>query len=417
VDDTIEPVRQVVGRKPAMGFIFAAVLMDTVAMGMIMPVLPPLLKSLAGQGDGGGAQIGGVFAAVWALMQLVVAPILGNLSDRFGRRPVLLLSMLGLGLDYVVMALAPSVGWLLVGRVISGATSASGSTAMAYVADVSTPENRARNFGLIQAAFRAGILLGPAIGGALGAFSPRAPFWIAAAMALANCLYGFFVLPESLAADRRRPFHWARANPVGAVRLLFSHQGLLGLAALLFLLYFASSSFNSIFQFFTHYRFGWGPAGNGLFLMALGAMGLFSEGVLAGVLAKRIGERAAVITGIAFFAVGFVCLALAPTPLLFLVATGVTLIGGASTPNLMSMLSGRVAGDEQGQLQGALTILAGASSLVGPVVFSSLFAWAVGPGASLHLPGLPFLTGAALMAASLGLAVAFARPKAAALAS
>jgi DHA1 family tetracycline resistance protein-like MFS transporter len=393
-----------------MGFIFAAVLMDTVAMGVIMPVLPLLLKSLAGQGDGGGAQIGGLLAAFWALMQLVAAPVLGNLSDRFGRRPVLLASMLGLGLDHVIIALAPNLAWLVVGRIISGATAASGSTAMAYVADISTPQNRARNFGFIQAAFRAGILLGPAIGGFVGAWNPRAPFWIAAALALINSVYGFFVLPESLAADRRRPFHWGRANPVGALRLLFTRQGLVGLAASLFLLYFASSAFNSIFQFFTHYRFGWGAAGNGLFLMALGALGLFTEGVLAGMLAARIGERAAVLAGVSFYVVGFVGLGLAPTPPLFLAATVVTIIGGASTPNLMSLISARVAGDEQGQLQGALTVLASLSVMVGPIVFSNLFAFAVGPGAAHSPPGLPLLVGAALVAAGLALAVVFARP-------
>src|SRR5580698_3540439 len=241
-------VRTVAGRRArpaALGFIYAAVMMNTTSMGVIIPVFPTLLKALTGKGDAGAAQIMGVFGAVWALMQLSFAPIFGNLSDRFGRRPVLLVAMFGLAFDYLIMALAPNIAWLFVGRLISGITASSGSAAGAYVADISTPEDRARNFGRFQAAANAGILLGPALGGFVGALDPRAPFWVAAGLALANGLYGLFVVPESLSHERRAPFRWSRANPIGAVGLLISKPGLLGMALILFVMQFAGSSFNS----------------------------------------------------------------------------------------------------------------------------------------------------------------------------
>ena len=277
------------GRPAALGFIYAAILMNTISMGLIIPVFPTLVKSLTGQGDAGAAQIMGIFGAVWALMRLTFAPIFGNLSDRFGRRPVLLVSMFGLSFDYLLMAMAPSIAWLFVGRVIAGITASSDSAAGAYVADVSTPENRARNFGRFQAAANAGILLGPALGGFVGALDPRAPFWIAAALALANGLYGLFIVPESLSRERRAPFHWKRANPIGAAALLVSRKGLLGMALILFVMQFAGSSFNSIFQFYTHYRYGWGPPQVAILLIVLGGGNILAQSLLAGWTARRIG--------------------------------------------------------------------------------------------------------------------------------
>jgi DHA1 family tetracycline resistance protein-like MFS transporter len=293
------------GRPAALGFIYTAILMNTISMGLIIPVFPTLVKSLTGQGDAGAAQIMGIFGAVWALMRLTFAPIFGNLSDRFGRRPVLLVSMFGLSFDYLLMAMAPSIAWLFVGRVIAGITASSDSAAGAYVADVSTPENRARNFGRFQAAANAGILLGPALGGFVGVLDPRAPFWIASALAFANGLYGFFVVPESLSHDRRAPFHWKRANPVGAAALLIGRKGLLGMALILFVMQFAGSSFNSIFQFYTHYRYGWGPPQIALLLMVLGGGNIVIQSLGAGWAARRIGERGAVIAGMMLGSVGF----------------------------------------------------------------------------------------------------------------
>ena len=397
------------GRPAALGFIYAAVLMNTTSMGVIAPVFPVLVKSLTGQGDAGAAQIMGVFGAVWALMQLTFAPIFGNLSDRFGRRPVLLVSMFGLAFDYLIMALAPNIAWLFVGRMISGITASSGSAAGAYVADISTPEDRARNFGRFQAAANAGILLGPALGGFVGALDPRAPFWVAAALALANGLYGYFVVPESLSHQRRAPFRWRRANPVGAAALLVSHKGLLGLALIVFIAQFAGASFNSIFQFYTHFRFGWGPPQVAVLLMVLSGGNILMQSLVAGWLVRRIGERGGVILGVVLGIAGFAALGLASTVPLFWGAIGIVIGANLTFPSLMSLLSKRVGVDEQGQLQGALAILFGLSQLIGPVFFTSVFAWSIGAGAGLHLPGISLLMGAGLIGINLVLAIVYAR--------
>jgi DHA1 family tetracycline resistance protein-like MFS transporter len=412
VSETTRPegsVQAKSGRPAALGFIYAAILMNTISMGVIIPVFPVLVKRLTGQGDAGAAQIMGVFGAVWALSQLICAPVLGNLSDRFGRRPVLLATMFGLAIDYVVMAMAPNIAWLFVGRMISGGTAASGSAGGAYVADVSTPENRARNFGRFQAAANAGILIGPALGGFVGAIDPRAPFWIAAALAFANGLYGLFILPESLSHERRMAFNWRRANPVGAAALLVSRKGLLGMAGILFLAQFAGSSFNSIFQFYTHYRYGWGPREVAILLMALSGGNILIQSFGAGFAARRIGERGAVILGMGLSVVGFIALGLAPTAPLFWAALIPTVLSSLAFPNLMSMLSKRVAVDQQGQLQGALAILFGLSQLIGPLIFTNVFAWSVGAGGGLHLPGLSMLAGAGLIVLGVVLAIAYAR--------
>jgi DHA1 family tetracycline resistance protein-like MFS transporter len=410
VSETTPATTRARDRPAALGFIYAAILMNTVSMGVIIPVFPVLVKRLTGQGDAGAAQIMGVFGAVWALSQLICAPILGNLSDRFGRRPVLLATMFGLAIDYVVMAMAPNIGWLFLGRVISGGTAASGSAGGAYVADVSTPENRARNFGRFQAAANAGILIGPALGGFVGAIDPRAPFWIAAALAFANGLYGLFILPESLSRERRMAFHWRRANPVGAAALLVSRKGLLGLAGILFLAQFAGSSFNSIFQFYTHYRYGWGPREVAILLMALSGGGILMQSFVTGWVVQRIGERGAVILGMALSVAGFVAIGLAPTAPLFWAALAPIVLGNLAFPSLMSLLSKRVAVDQQGQLQGALAILFGLGQLIGPLIFTNIFAWSVGAGGGFHLPGLSMLVGAGLIVLGVLLAITYARP-------
>jgi len=398
------------GRPAALGFIYAAILMNVLSQGVIIPVFPDLVKDLAHVDDGGAAQITGVFGAAWALMQLIFAPLFGALSDRFGRRPVLLVSMFGLALDYLVMALAPNIAWLFVGRVLSGITSASGAAAGAYVADVSTPENRARNFGRFYAAANAGIVLGPALGGFVGALDPRAPFWVAAALALVNGLYGLLVLPESLTPERRAPFRWASAHAWGALSLLRSRPGLLGLAMVIFLGQFAAMSFNSVFQFYTHHRFGWGPAQIATLLMVLGGGSIVVQSSLAGLSARRLGERGAVLAGMAINVVGFALLGFAGDATLFWVAAAFLIVAGIYGPSVQSMMSDRVGVDEQGRLQGALSIFFGLTALAGPVVFTNLFAWAIGPGRGLGLPGLSFLIGATILVAALALAYVHARP-------
>lgn len=397
------------GRPAALGFIYAAIMMNTMAMGVIIPVFPTLVKQLAGQGDAGAAQIMGVFGASWAAMNLIFAPIFGNLSDRFGRRPVLLVAMFGLAFDYLVMAVAPNIGWLFVGRVISGITASSGSAAGAYVADVSTEDTRARNFGRFQGAANAGIFFGPMLGGFVGVLDPRAPFWIASGLAFANGLYGLFVIPESLSHDRRSPFRWRRANPIGAVGLLVSRRGLLGLAAILFLVQFAGSSFNSVFQFYTHYRFGFGPPQIAILLMVLSLGGILVQSFAAGWSERLIGERRSVIVGMVLNMIAFVWMGLAPNVILFWASLSAPIISGIAFPNLLSLLTSRVGVDQQGQLQGALAILFGLSMLIGPLTFTNIFAFAVRPGGP-NLPGLPMLIGAALMVVAVTLSVIFARP-------
>lgn len=402
------------GTKPAaLGFIYAAILMNVLSQGVIIPVFPTLVKSLANTDDGGAAQITGLFGAAWALMQLIFAPIFGALSDRFGRRPVLLVSMFGLAIDYVIMALAPNIGWLFVGRVLSGITSASGAAAGAYVADVSTPDNRARNFGRFQAAANAGIVLGPALGG-FGAFvgitDPRAPFWVAAGLATLNGLYGLFMVPESLTPDRRAPFRWASANAWGSLVMLRSYPGLFGLALVIFLGQFAAMSFNSVFQFYTHLRFNWGPAEIATLLIVLGLGSIVVSSVLAGISAKRLGERGSVLLGVAIQFSGYLFLGLAPTQELFWAAVGVIILSGIYFPSIQSMMSDKVGVDEQGRLAGAMSIFFGITGLAAPVVFTSAFAWSVGPGKSFGVPGLAFLIGAAILAGAFVMALVFARP-------
>ncbi|HWA61174.1 MAG TPA: MFS transporter [Caulobacteraceae bacterium] len=396
-------------RPAALGFIYVAVMMNVVTMGVTAPVFPVLVKTLGHVGDAGAARISGVFGAAWAVMQFFFAPIFGSLSDRFGRRPVLLVSMFGLALDYVIMALAPSIPWLFVGRIISGITSASSSAAGAYVADVSNDANRARNFGRFQAAANAGIVLGPVLGGFLGDLDPRAPFWVAAGLAIANGLYGLFVVPESLPQDRRMPFHWTRANPVGAFRLL-GRPALIGLAFLPFLTQFAGMSFNSVFQFYTHYRFGWGPKDVGLLLIVLGGGNIVVQSLLSGAAARRIGERGAVLVGFALSAAGFAFMGLAPTRPLFWTGLVFCIFGGIAFANVQSLMTSRVGVDEQGQLQGALTIFLGITGFVGPLLFTNAFAWSIGPGRWLGLPGLAILLGALMIATAFVIAVFVARP-------
>jgi DHA1 family tetracycline resistance protein-like MFS transporter len=397
-------------RPAALGFIYAAILMNTMSMGVIIPVFPALVKMLSGQGDAGGARIMGVFAAAWSLMNLLFAPIFGNLSDRYGRRPVLLVSMFGLAIDYVIMALAPSIAILFVGRVISGITASSGGAAGAYVADVSGEDDRARNIGRFQAAANAGILIGPALGGFVGVLDPRAPFWVAAVLALANGLFGLFVMPESLDHSRRARFSWRRANPVGAIVLLFSRPGLLGMALIFFLLQFANSSFFNIFQFYTHYRFNWGPPNVAVLLMVLSGGGIVMSSFVAGPAAARLGERGAVLAGVGLSVLAYFAIGLAASVPLFWAAIALVVLAGFGFPSLFSLLTKRVGVDQQGQLQGAMQILFGLTGLIGPITFTNLFAWAIGPGRAYGLPGLPILVGGVLTFAGFLMAVVYARP-------
>jgi DHA1 family tetracycline resistance protein-like MFS transporter len=391
-------------RPAAFAFVFVTVMLDMLAIGVIVPVLPKLVVEFVGGDAVEATRIYGLFGTVWALMQFVFAPVQGALSDRFGRRPVILISNFGLGLDYVVMALAPSLGWLFLGRVISGITAASISTAFAYVADVTPPESRAARFGLIGAAFGVGFVLGPALGGLAGGVDPRLPFWIAAGLSLANWLYGVFVLPESLPPERREPFSWRRANPVGALMLLWSKAGLLGLAGVNFLSNLAHAALPSIGVLYMMYRYGWSETTVGLTMAGVGAASIVVQGAITGRAVKRFGERATLLTGLVFGVAGFAIMGLAATGPLFWLGIPVMAVWGMVNPSSQALMSRRVDAQHQGQLQGANSSLMGVANLIGPGLFTLTFAFAIGAAKDWGVPGAPYFVASVLLA--LGIVVA-----------
>jgi DHA1 family tetracycline resistance protein-like MFS transporter len=384
-------------RAPAFVFIFITVLLDMLALGMIIPVLPKLVVDFLAGDTAHGAQIFGLFGTAWALMQFVFSPVQGALSDRFGRRPLILMSNLGLGLDYILMAMAPTLIWLFVGRVISGITSASISTAYAYIADVTPGEKRAARFGLLGVAFGAGFVFGPALGGLAGAVSPRLPFWIAAALSLANALYGFLVLPESLPVDKRASFTWRGANPFGALVMLTSLPQLRGLATVNFLDNLAHASLPSISVLYMQYRYGWDERAVGFTMAAVGLCAMIVQGGLIGRTVQRFGERTTLIVGLCFGVAGFATFGFAPTGQWFWAGIPLLSLWGFATPSALGLMSRRVSGSEQGRLQGANSSLMGVANLLGPGLFTQVFALFIGAGSAWHLPGAAFLLAAALV--------------------
>ncbi len=397
-------------RRAALAFIFVTVLIDMLAFGMIIPVLPILVQDFVGGNASRAAAMYGLFGTAWALMQLIFSPVQGSLSDHFGRRPVILISCAGLGLDFILMALAPNLWWLLVGRVISGITAASFSTAGAYISDITPPEKRAASFGLIGAAFGVGFVLGPALGGLLGSISPRLPFWVAAVMALANVCWGLFVLPESLPKNLRVSFSWKSANPLGALRLLRSHPILAGLAASYFLLNLAHVVLPSTTVLYMHYRYGWDTRAVGLLLAGVGVSSLVVQGFLVKPMVRWLKERRAMAVGLTFGAVGFAIYGLARSGPIFWIGVPVMALWGLATPSLQTMMTRLVDATEQGRLQGALASLTGLASLIGPTVFTQTFSVFIGAHADLGLPGAPFLLAAVLVFASMLLAWRTTRP-------
>ncbi len=378
-------------KKPAVLFIFFTVLLDMLAVGMIIPVLPRLIVDFMGGNTAAGAAIYGVFGTAWALMQFLFSPVQGALSDHFGRRPVVLASNFGLGVDYLLMALAPNLAWLFVGRVISGITAASVSTAFAYIADVTPPEKRAGAFGRIGIAFGLGFIVGPALGGVLAGVHPRLPFWIAAGLSLANASYGFFILPESLPAERRAAFSWRRANPVGSLVLLRSHGELVWLAAVYFLSQLAHVSLPAISVLYVAYRYDWDETKTGLMLACVGVATAIVQGGVIGRVVKRFGERKALLAGLVCGATGFAIMGLAPSGVWYYAAIPVMALWGLANPALQGLMTRRVAATEQGRLQGANGSLQGIAQLVGPAIFTGTFATFIAAHRSWQIPGAPFL--------------------------
>ena len=393
-------------------FIFVTILLDILALGLIIPVLPLLIEDFRGGDTALAARTIGVFAAVWSFVQFFAAPVLGGLSDRFGRRPVILLSNFGLALDYVLMAVAPTLGWLFAGRVLSGVTSASIPTAYAYVADVTSPDRRARAYGLLGAAFGIGFILGPAAGGLLGQWGPRAPFWVAATLSFTNALYGLLVLPESLPPERRATFRWARANPVGSLALLRSDRHVRGFAVLHFLYQLAHQSLQSVFVLYTGFRYGWQSVQVGWSLAVMGICSVAVQGGLVGPIVSRFGERRTLMAALFAGIVGFTIYGLAPTGTLFLFGVPIMSLWGLYGPASQGLVTRHVAPTEQGALQGTLASVAMLTGLVGPVLFTQTFSAFIDARRVVHLPGAPYLLAAGLLVVALVLAVQVAKPPA-----
>ncbi|HEX7546792.1 MAG TPA: TCR/Tet family MFS transporter [Gemmatimonadaceae bacterium] len=406
------PAAPAPARQAAITFIFITVVLDVLAMGIIIPVLPRLVQDFLHGDTARAAEMFGVFATVWALMQFFCSPIIGMLSDRFGRRRVILLSNFGLGLDYIVMALAPTIGWLFVGRVISGITGASFTTAGAYIADVTPKEKRASSYGILGAAWGLGFVLGPALGGILGAVNPRLPFWAAAGMTLLNALYGLLVLPESLPPEKRTPkFEWARANPLGSLKLLRSHHELFGLATVNFLYYLAHQVLQSVMVLYVGYRYNWSARTVGLTLAVIGIGSVIVQGGLVRPVVARIGDRRALVTGLVFGTLGFAAWGLAPTGILFLAAIPLGSLMGFYGPAAQGLMTHRVSASEQGQLQGANSSVQGIAGLVGPGVFTWTFARFIRPDSAWQLPGAPFLLGSLILITALLIALRVTRER------
>ncbi|MEQ1863401.1 MAG: TCR/Tet family MFS transporter [Micropepsaceae bacterium] len=395
--------------RAAVAFIFFTLMLDVLSMGVVIPVLPKLIEGFMDGAHADAVRIGGMLSLVWALMQFVVSPVQGALSDRFGRRPVLLLSMTGLGLDYILMALAPNLTWLFIARAISGATAASFSTANAYIADVTPPEKRPAAFGLMGAAFGIGFVIGPALGGYAGSFDPRLPFWVAAGLSLLNACYGFFILPESLPPERRsKKFSLANAHFLGSLRMLTSNVQLAGLAAAHFFYAVAHNVYPAVFVWFTMYRYGWNEATNGLALAATGVASIVVQGGLIGPVVKWLGPRRSMAAGLLFGITGFLIYAAGPTDMSVWIAIPIAALWGFYTPAAQSIMTQRVGPSQQGQLQGALGSMMGLAAIVSPPLYTTVFALAIEAKATtpgLPILGAPFFVAAFLLMCALAVAM------------
>lgn len=392
--DALNPAR----RQAALIFIFVTVLLDVLSLGVTIPVGPSLITEFCGGDHKQAMFYNGWFVTTWAAMQFIFSPLMGALSDRFGRRRVILLSCTGLGLDYILMALAPNLTWLFIGRVLSGITAASFSTAAAYIADITPPEKRAASYGIFGAAFGLGFVVGPAVGGLLGVYELRIPFWVAAGLTLLNAAYGFWILPESLPEKHRSKFSWKKANPVGSLKLLRGHPELPGLASIYFLYYLAHQVFQSVFVIYANYRYHWEPQMVGLTLTAVGLASVFVQGFLVRKAAKRLGEWKMLLIALVFGMAGYTIYGLAPNGWIFWCAIPVFSLVGFFSAAIQGLMTRHVAVDEQGQLQGANSSMMGIAGMIGPTIFSIAFY-------PPSFTGLPFILAASLHVLAIGVAV------------
>lgn len=392
-------------RPAALGFIFVTLLIDVIGLAIIIPVFPKLIENLINGNISEASRISGLLLVAYAVMQFLFSPVLGNLSDQYGRRPVLLLSLLGFGVDYLFLAFAPTIGWLFVGRIIAGITGASFTTASAYIADVSAPEKRAQNFGMIGVAFGLGFIIGPVIGGVLGKMDIHFPFYAAAALALLNATYGFFVLPESLAKEHRRPFDWKRANPLGSLIQLKKYPSVISLAVCLFIVYFAGHAVQSVWTFYTMQKFRWDEDLVGYSLGFIGLMIALVQGGLIRIAIPKLGQKRSIWIGLVFYAVGMLLFGLADKSWMMFAYMIPYALGGIAGPALQSVMTNEVPANEQGELQGGLTSLMSLSSIFGPWFMTYIFYYFTSPKAPFYLPSAPFYVASVLMLISVFLAV------------
>lgn len=385
-------------RTPALGFIFVTLLIDITGWGIIIPVMPGLIQELTGGTVSDASRYSGYLISVYAIVQFVFAPIVGAISDRYGRRPVLLASLFGFAIDYLFLAFAPTLWWLFVGRIIAGVMGASFTTAGAYIADISEPEKRAQNFGIIGVAFGLGFIIGPVIGGLLGGFGLRVPFLVTAGLALLNGLYGYFILPESLKPENRRTFEWRRANPIGTLKSLFRYPVVAGLFASLAFLYVASHAVQSNWAYYTIEKFKWGTTQIGISLAVVGLMYAIVQGYLIRIIIPKIGQRRSVYIGLGLYAIGFILYAVATQGWMMYAFTIVYCMGGIAGPALQGIMSTNVPPNEQGELQGGFTSLMSLSAIVGPFLMNSLlFAYFTGPETPYYFPGAAMALGALMV--------------------
>ena len=386
--------------KYALNFIFLTLLIDITGLGIIIPVMPKLIGQLTGEGLSVASEYGGWLTFAYAFMQFIFAPILGNLSDKYGRRPVLLLSLLGFGIDYLFLAFAPSIFWLFIGRIIAGIAGASMTTAMAYIADVSAPEKRAQNFGIVGAAFGLGFIIGPVLGGVLGQFGTRIPFFAAAGLALLNFLYGYFILPESLTKENRRPFNFKTANAWASLARLKRYPKVLSLAGALILVYLASYALQSVWTYYNMYKFGWTEALVGYSLGFVGITIAVVQGGLIRIIIPKLGQERSLYIGLALYSFGYILFAFASESWMMFAFMIPYSLGGIAGPALQGIMSNQVPPNEQGELQGTLTGLMSLTAIFGPLLMTHLFSAFTGKQAYIEFPGAPFLVGAVLLSAS-----------------
>ncbi|MFZ9299667.1 MAG: TCR/Tet family MFS transporter [Chitinophagaceae bacterium] len=383
------------GKNAAIGFIFVTILIDVIGFGIIIPVMPKLISTMINGTTSEAATYGGWLLFAYAIMQFIFSPIIGRLSDQYGRRPILLMSLFGFGIDYLLLVLAPNIGWLFIGRLIAGITGASFTTATAYIADISTPEKRAQNFGMMGAAFGLGFIIGPALGGFFAHFGIRAPFVAAAVLTFLNWLYGYFILPESLSTENRRTFEWKGANPIGSLQNLRKYPAVSGLVISFFLIYIGSHAVQSSWSFYNIYKFQWKESQVGISLAVVGVMVSFVQGFLIRKAIPAFGQSKSVMIGLLLYSAGMILFAFATQGWMMYAFTIVYCLGGISGPALQGYISSHVPANEQGELQGALTSLISVTSIIGPLLMNNLFAWFTTPG-HLQFPGAAFVMGAVL---------------------